>query len=144
MCVCVCVCVCVCRCGANRADKAPIMHPSSAPQSYQSVTFLVDTIHNVVKVHANVSTRNEHSVLVHLATSCGINNQYISESTRQFCWHSFVQQTGCMFQHRRHSQNNVPLQYDAVAMHNVNLNLVKYIDKQEQNTEKLQWDIVVV
>lgn len=29
-------------------------------------------------------------------------------------------------------------------MHNVNLNLVKYIDKQEQNTEKLQQDSAVV
>jgi hypothetical protein len=49
-----------------------------------------------------------------------------------------------MFRHRRHPQNNVPLQYGAVAMHNVDLNLVKYIDKREQNTEELQQDIVVV
>jgi len=90
------------------------------------------------KVHTTVSTSSDHSVLVHLAARCGINNQYISESTRRFCGHSFVQQTGCMFRHRRHPQNNVPLQYGAVAMHNVNLNLGKYIDKQKQNTEKLQ------
>jgi len=49
-----------------------------------------------------------------------------------------------MFRHRRHPHNNVPLQYGAAAMHNVNLNLVKYIDKQEQNTEKLQQDSAVV